>query len=87
MSSRSELYLANAERCQQYADAANTPGTKRLYGVLASQWRHLAEETEWTDQIGSPPLLEETRHADFLRQIDKAEGAIREFGVALKASH
>ena len=72
MSSRSERYLAKAEKCQQVADAANTSGTKRLYGVLASQWRHLAEEADWTDQIGSPPLLEEIRHADFLRQIDKA---------------
>ena len=78
MSSRSERYLANAEKCQQCADAAYTPGTKRLYGVLASQWRQLAEEADWTDQIGSPPLLEEIRHADFLRQIDEAEGAIRE---------
>jgi hypothetical protein len=32
--------------------------------VLASQWRQLAEEADWTDQIGSPPLLEEIRHAD-----------------------
>jgi hypothetical protein len=47
MSSRSERYLANAEKCQQSADAANTSGTKRLYGVLASQWRQLAEEAEW----------------------------------------
>ena len=72
MSSRSERYRANAEKCQQCADAANTSGTKRLYGVLASQWRQLAEEADWTDEIGSPPLLEEIRHADFLRQIDKA---------------
>jgi hypothetical protein len=28
MSSRSERYLANAEKCQQFADAANTSGTK-----------------------------------------------------------
>jgi hypothetical protein len=85
MSSRSERFLANAEKCQQCADVANTPGTKRLYGVLASQWRHLAEEADWTDEIRSPPLL--IRNAHFLRQIDKAERAIREFGVALKASH
>jgi hypothetical protein len=31
--------------------------------------------------------MEKIRHAHFLRQIDKAEGAIQEFGVALKASH
>jgi hypothetical protein len=54
MSSRSEQYLVNAEKCQQYADAADTAGTKSLYGVLASQWRHLAEEADRTDQIGSP---------------------------------
>jgi hypothetical protein len=79
--------LANAEKCQQCADVAYTPGTKRLYGVLASQRRHLAEGAEgadWTDEIGSRPLMEKIRHAHFLRQIDKAEGAIREFGMALK---
>ena len=82
MSSRSERYLVNAEKCQQCADAAYTSGTKRLYEVLTSQWRQLAEEADWTDKIGSPPLL--IRHAHFLRQIDKAEGAIREFGLALE---
>jgi hypothetical protein len=84
MSSRSERYLANAEKCQQVADAANTSGTKRLYGVLASQWLQLAEEADRTDKIGSRPLLEKIRHAHTLRQIDEAEGAIREFGAALK---
>ncbi len=85
MSSRSERYLANAEKCQQCADAAYTSGTKRLFEVMASQWRHLAEEADWTDEIRSPPLL--IRQAHFLRQIDKAEGGIREFEVALEASH
>ena len=80
MSSRSERYLVKAEECQQYADAADSSGIKRLYGGLASQWRQLAEEADWTDQIGSRPL-EEIRHAAL---IDKAEGAIREFGAALK---
>ena len=75
MSSRSERYLANAEKCQQCTDVAYTSGTKRLYGVLASQWRQLAEEADWTDQIGSPPLLEKIRHAHFFRQIDEAESA------------
>src|SRR6266542_426535 len=84
MSSRSERYLANAEKCQQISDAANTSGTKRLYEVLASQWRQLAEEAEGTDQIGSPALSVKIRHAHTLRQIDEAEGAIREFGAALK---
>jgi hypothetical protein len=64
MSSRSERYLANADKCQQFPNAAYTPGRKRLYGVLATQWRQLAEEADWTDQIGSPALLEEIRHAD-----------------------
>jgi hypothetical protein len=84
MSSRSERYLAKAEECQQYADAADTSGIKRLYGGLASQWRQLAEEADWTDQIGSRPLLEKIRYARTLRQIDKAEGVIREFGAVLK---
>ena len=83
MSSRSERYLANAEKCQRFADVANTSGTKRLYGLLTSQWRQLAEEAEWTDKLVSQPLLE-IRHPDFLRQIDKAECAIREFGEVLK---
>ena len=84
MSSRSERYLANAEKCQQFADAANTSGTKRLYEVLASQWRQLAQEAEGTDQIRSPALSVKIRHAHTLRQIENAEGAIREFGAALK---
>ena len=87
MLSRPERYLAKAAKCQQISDAADTSGTKRLYGVLASQWRQLADEAEWTDKIGSRPLLEKIRHADFLRQIDEAEGAIREFGAALKGGH
>jgi hypothetical protein len=81
MSSRSERYLANAEKCQQISDAADTSGTKRLYGVMASQWRQLAEDADWTDK-NSTALLEKLRHAHFLRKIDKAEGAIREL-VAL----
>jgi hypothetical protein len=85
MSSRSERYLANADKCQRCAEVAYTPGTKRLYGVLASQWRHLAEEADWTGEIGSRPLMEKIRHAHFLQHIDKAEGAIRE--LLLKASH
>jgi hypothetical protein len=64
MSSRSERYRANAEKCQQCADAAYTSGTKRLYGVLASQWLHLAEQADRTDGIEAPPLLENIRRAD-----------------------
>jgi hypothetical protein len=86
MSSRSERYLANAEKCQRCADIAYTSGTKRLNGLLASNWRRLAEEAEWTDKIVSQPLLE-IRHADFLRQIDKAECAIQEFGKVLAANN
>ena len=84
MSSRSERYLANAEKCQRCTDVANTSGPKRLYAMLASQWRQLAEEADWTDKMGSRPLLDKIRQAHFLRQIDKAEGAIREFGAVLK---
>jgi hypothetical protein len=76
---RSERYLAKAEKCQQISDAADISGTKRLYGVMASQWRQLAEEA---DEIDKKPLLEKIRNAHFLRKIDKAEGAIREL-VAL----
>jgi hypothetical protein len=84
MSSRSERYLANAEKCQRLTDVAHTSGTKRLYEVLASHWRQLAEEANWTDKIGSRPLLGKMGHANFLREIDKAEGAIRRFELALK---
>ena len=84
MSARSERYLAKAEKCQQISNAADTSVTKRLYGVMASQWRQLAEEADWTDKKGSTALLVKIRHAHTLRQIDKAEGAIREFGMALE---
>jgi hypothetical protein len=50
MLSRSERYLAKAEKCQQISDAADTSGAKRLYGVMASQWRQLAEEADETDK-------------------------------------
>jgi len=78
MLSRSEQYLAKAEKCQQISDAADISGTKRLYRVMASQWRQLAEEADWTDKVGSRPLLEKIRQTHLLREIDKAEGAIRE---------
>ena len=80
MLSRSERYLAKADKCQQISDAADTSGTKRLFGVLASQWRHLAEEADETDK---KPLSEKIRHARLLREIDKAEDAIGEL-VALE---
>jgi hypothetical protein len=83
MSSRSERYLANAEKCQRCADVAYTSGTKRLFGALASNWRQLAEEADWTDKIGSRSLLDKIREANFLRQIDKTEDAIQKFEVAL----
>jgi hypothetical protein len=79
-SSRSERYLAKAEKCQQVSDAADTSGSKRLYEVLASQWRQLADEADETDK---KPLLEKIRRAQVLREIDKAEGAIQEL-VALR---
>ena len=73
MSPRSDRYLANAEKCQQCADVAYTSGTKRLFGVLASQWRQLAEEADWTDKIGS---IDKT--------IDKTEDAILKLGEAFE---
>ncbi len=79
-----ERYLANAEKCQLSADVAYTSGTKRLYGALASNWRRLAEEADWTDKIESRFLLEKIRQANFLRQIDKTEDAIQKFEVALE---
>ena len=84
MSSRSERYLANAEKCQRCADVAYTSGTKRLYGVLASNWRRLAEEADSTDEVGSRSLVDKIRQATFLQQIDKAEDAIQKLGEALE---
>ena len=75
MLSRSEQYLAKAEKCQQISNAVDTPGTKRLYEVMASQWRQLAEKADETDK---KPLLEKIRQTHLLREIDKAEGAIGE---------
>jgi hypothetical protein len=65
MLSRSERYLAKAEKYQQISDAADASGTKRLYGVLASQWRRLAEEAADTDK---EPLSEKIRYAPFLQE-------------------
>jgi hypothetical protein len=79
MSSRSERYLAKAAKCQQISDAADTSGTKRLFGVMASQWRQLAEQAGETDK---KPLPEKLRQVYSVREIDKAEDAIREI-VAL----
>jgi len=80
MLSRSERYLAKAEKCQQIGDAADTSGTKRLYGVMARQWRQLAAKADETDK---KPLSQKIRHAHFVREIDKAEDAIQEL-VALR---
>jgi hypothetical protein len=55
MSSRSERCLANAEKCQQYADAVDASGTKRLYEELSRQWRRLAEQAEERDRLESSP--------------------------------
>jgi hypothetical protein len=57
MSSRSERYLAKAEKCQQISDAADTSGTKRLYAVLASQWRQLAEQVASAEGDGWTPIV------------------------------
>ena len=53
MSSRSERYLTNAEKCQSYADTASYSGTKRLYEELARQWLHLSEQADETDEKAS----------------------------------
>ena len=88
MLSRSERYLAKAAKCQQISDAANTSGTKRLFGVMASQWWQLAEEADWTDKVGSQTLLEKIHHSHFIRKIDKTidktEDAIRKLGEAFE---
>jgi hypothetical protein len=84
MLSRSERYLAKAEKCQQISDAANTSGAKRLFGVMASQWRQLAEEADWTDKVGSRTLLEKIHHSHILRKIDKTDDAIRKLGKAFE---
>jgi len=42
---------------------------------MASQWRQLADEA---DEADKKPLLEKIRQTHILREIDKAEGAIRE---------
>ena len=84
MSSR-ERFLANAEKCQRCAELAYLSGTKRMYEVLASNWRRLAEEADWTDKPESLPILQKLRHSRFLRRVDKAEVAIREFGTSAAA--
>ena len=84
MSSR-ERFLANAEKCQRCAELAYLSGTKRMYEVLASQWWQLAEEADWTDKPESLPILQKLRHSRFLRRVDKAEVAIREFGTSAAA--
>jgi hypothetical protein len=48
MATRSERYLANAERCQQCSDTAYTAGTKHLFAELANQWLRLAEQAHRT---------------------------------------
>jgi hypothetical protein len=57
MASRSERFLANADKCQQVADEAHNSGTKRLFEGLARQWLHLAERAKQTEGIESSRLL------------------------------
>jgi hypothetical protein len=82
MSSRSERYLANAEKCQQCADAAYTSGTKRLYAELASQWLRLAEQADKTGETGTPRLLHPFRHDARARNLDSIERAVEEVVAA-----
>jgi hypothetical protein len=72
MSSRSDRCLAKAQECQRISDAAETSGTKRLYGALASQWRQLAEDANRTDNH---------------REIDEVEDAIRGLGALTLQEH
>ena len=58
MSSRSEQYLARAEKCQQYADTARIPGTKRLYEVLAAD---RPDETGKAPVLNKPPPVDSER--------------------------
>ena len=62
MSSRSERYLANAEKCRQCSEAAYTTGTKHLYAELASQWLRLAEQAHRKD--GGAAFVRNYCHAD-----------------------
>ena len=62
MSSRSERYLANAERCQQCSDAAYTTGTKHLFAELANQWLRLAEQADRKD--GGAAFVGNYHHSD-----------------------
>jgi hypothetical protein len=57
MSSRSDQYLVKAAQCQQISDVAEASGTKRLYEMLASQWRQLAAEANRTDNLSYRRIL------------------------------
>ena len=76
MSSRSEQYIARAENCQQYADAVQSLGEKILYQELATQWLHLAEQADKTDEAGTPPHWLPFQHHARARNLDSIERAV-----------
>jgi hypothetical protein len=74
MSSKSEQYIARAEKCQQHADAVHGLGEKVLYQQLASQWLLLAEQADEMDE--RPPQLRHDARARNLDNIDRAVEAV-----------
>jgi hypothetical protein len=76
MSSRSEQYIAKAEKCQQYADAVHGLGEKVLYQQLATQWLLLAEQADEMDEVGRPPQLRTFPHDARARKLDSIEQAV-----------
>jgi hypothetical protein len=69
---RSEQYIAKAEKCQQYADPVHGLGEKVLYQQLATQWLLLAEHADEMDQVRRPPQLRDAR----ARNLDSIERAV-----------
>jgi hypothetical protein len=76
MSSRSEQYIARAEKCQQYADAEHGLGEKVLYQQLATQWLLLAEHADEMDEVGRPSQLRPFPHDARARNLDSIERAV-----------
>jgi hypothetical protein len=67
MSSRSERYLAKAEKCQQISDAADTSGIKRLYAgagkpMAAVSRRGRRDRQEASGGENPPRYPSEDRH-------------------------
>jgi hypothetical protein len=75
MSSKSEQYIARAEKCQQHADAMQSSGEKVLYQQMATQWLLLAKQADGMDER-SPQLLTPLRHDARARNLDKIDRAV-----------